>query len=155
MARRCSLLAQVIVAQYDSVDAQVVKQLRVSCYNRHMTQELNPTRLTWAALLGRWIEFARAAVALPDDDQGTRWKASVAPIIDLQAVTMALGQLDDLPDDERALGLDKAEILIRRDASVLGEIWRDAPLPAKLTELLDDARQALRQAQSATQQPRK
>jgi hypothetical protein len=100
--------------------------------------------LTWAALLGRWMEFAQTAVALPDDADGRAWKQAVPAIIGLQAVTMALREVNDLPNDERALGLDRAEILIERHADELHRAFAGGGLHPMLTELLDDARAALR-----------
>jgi hypothetical protein len=104
------------------------------------------TGLTWAVLLGRWTDFARAAVALPRDADGNRWRASVAPVIGLQAVTFALGDLDRLEPSERALGLDRAEMLIRRHARELHEHWRGLPMHEELTRLIGDARAALASA---------
>ena len=41
----------------------------------------------WVALLAKWTELARASVALPEEGEAGRWCASLAPIINLQAVT--------------------------------------------------------------------
>jgi hypothetical protein len=99
--------------------------------------------LTWAALLGKWTEFAGSAVALPKTGELGRFRASVPDIIALQAVSHALGEVDSLPDDERAVALDRAAVLIRSHAAALHEHWRGEPLPAQLAELADDARMAL------------
>lgn len=119
---------------------------------------LRPEVLTWTALLGRWIEFAQASVALPDDDRdAANWKASVAPIINLQAVTFALGDLEHLPESEHALARDKAAILIERSESELLAIWNSEEneaitatfgevLPEQIDELLEDALLALERA---------
>ena len=109
--------------------------------------DLDPVKLTWAALLGRWIEFARSAVALPDDASGRAWKQAVPEIIGLQAVTMALGETDQLPADQRALGLDRARILIERHTQKLHAIFSPHPLHPMLTELLDDANAAVKTAE--------
>lgn len=109
-------------------------------------EPLRVDEMTWAALLGRWLDFARASVALPKDTAGQRWRQSVAPIITLQAVIFALRQLDDLPEDERALGLDRAEILIRQESAGLNSAWRGEPMPELLLELIADAPAALRAA---------
>ena len=101
--------------------------------------------LTWSALLGHWVDVARAALALPDDDAGDRLRASVADIIMLQAVWFALGQWEGLPRDEQALGLNRAQVLIDKHADAIASRWADDPLPAKLTELIDDARNRLAQ----------
>lgn len=104
---------------------------------------LHPERLTWAALLGRWVEFARQAVALPDDADGRRLRASVPDIIMLQAVWFALQHLDELKSGERALGLDRAELLVERHTAALHERWQDTPMPETLEALINDAHSQL------------
>jgi hypothetical protein len=99
--------------------------------------------VTWAALLGQWIDFARSAAALPSDDTGRRMRASVPDIIMLQAVWFALRGLNDLPPDERALGLDRAEVLIERHQTALQQRFPDHTLPAAIRDLIHDAREAL------------
>lgn len=115
---------------------------------RNTDSNLRPRELTWAALLARWLEFARASVVLPDDDEGRRWRRSVAPIINLQAVYMALGELAELPRTERELGVDKADIIIRDACCELNRVWRSIELPQALAEITGDARKALRRATS-------
>ena len=102
-----------------------------------------PDSLTWVALLAHWTDFARSAVALPNESEGGRWRRAVAPVIALQAVTHALGGIDELDDEERAVGLDKAELLIAEHAGELECIWDDVPLPDLVAELIDDAHAAL------------
>lgn len=113
--------------------------------------------LTWPALLAHWTAFARSSVALPKNAEGDRWRAAVAPIIGLQAVAFALGDLDRLdespgatgdtePDGERALALDKAEILINQHAGELARLWPGEPLHPELASLVADARAALQLA---------
>lgn len=109
---------------------------------------LNTTTLTWAALLGRWIEFARTAVALPDDDTGRCMRASVPDVIMLQAVWFALQHLDDLSSSQRPLGLDRAEILIDKHVERLTRRWAGLRIPPQLIELTDDARKQLAEARS-------
>jgi hypothetical protein len=106
---------------------------------------LRPRQLTWVALLARWVDFAKSALALPNDTVGTALRDSVPDIIMLQAVTSALVELQDLPADERALGCDRAEVLIDRHADSLGRRWggESQSLPAQLQELIDEARSAL------------
>jgi hypothetical protein len=111
---------------------------------------LDAQKLTWAALLGRWVEFAQSAVALPDDAQGRRWKRAVPAIIGLQAVAMALQEAPELPADERALGIDRARLLIERHTRELHEIFEptgDQPLHPMLVELITDAWSAVRAAE--------
>ncbi len=100
--------------------------------------------MTWAALLGKWTEFAQSALALPKDDEGGRLREAVPAIIGLQAVTHALAELDDLDPDERALGLDRADMLIRQHAGEVNRIWKGHEIPEALREMVDDARLAHR-----------
>lgn len=102
------------------------------------------SKLTWAALLARWVEFARSSVALPSDAEGMRLRASVPDLIMLQAVWHALSELDELTVDERKLGLDRAQVLIDRHATAIHSRWAGQPLPAVVVELIDDARERLR-----------
>ena len=108
-------------------------------------------KLTWAALLGRWLDFARSAVALPDDATGRAWKASVPAIIGLQAITLALGEADRLDADQRALGLDRARILIDRYTGQLHQAFGDEPLHPMLVELIDDALAAVTKVEALDQ----
>ena len=91
------------------------------------------------------MEFARSALALPRDATGDALRQSVPDIIMLQAVTCALRDLGDLPADERALGLDRAELLIDKHAEALTRLWGAGadPVPPQLADLVDDARTCL------------
>lgn len=102
--------------------------------------------LTWAALLGKWTDFAKAAVALPQEGEGGRWRDAVAPIITLQAVTHALGELDAIDPGERPAALDRAEIACREASGRLNEIWRGEALPEQVGELIEDSRVAFEMA---------
>ncbi|MEX2214992.1 MAG: hypothetical protein WD768_12735 [Phycisphaeraceae bacterium] len=99
---------------------------------------LHPERLTWAVLLGRWLDFARSAIALPTDGDGQRMRESVADVIMLQAVWFALKNLGDLDAAEKALGIDRAEVLVEKHASALKERWQDR-MPESMKELIADA----------------
>lgn len=110
--------------------------------------ETDATRLTWAALLGRWIDFAQSAVALPDDADGRAWKRSVPAIIGLQAIAMALRHADELPADERALGIDRARVGIDRYTADLRQAFGDGALHPMLSELILDAWSAVKQAEA-------
>lgn len=109
---------------------------------------LDAEGLTWAVLLGRWTDFARSAVALPEDAAGRRLRDSLADLIGLQAVWFALTHLDALAGDERALGLARAGVLIERHAAALAKRYGAEGLPAQAAELIEDARVALARASS-------
>ena len=100
--------------------------------------------LTWAVLLGRWVDFAKSAVALPSSTAGRRIRASVPDIIVLQAVWFALEHLHELDRGERALGLDRAEVLIEKHAGALRKRYRARRMPAALRELVDDAKRGIK-----------
>ncbi len=101
---------------------------------------------TWATLLAGWTEFARSAVALPDDADGARWKDSIAPAIALHAASMALPELIRLDPEERPLAMDRSEMLIREQSGVLNQAWRGEPMPESLADLIADARLAWERA---------
>ncbi len=102
--------------------------------------------LTWAVLLSHWVEFAQSSVALPVTGSWGVLRETVADIIMLQAVCLALRDLNDLPDDQRALGLDRAAVLIEKHtAAIQSRTWPEG-LPQALQELIRDAHQALTQA---------
>lgn len=103
---------------------------------------------TWGVLLAKWSQFAQAAVSLPKNEHGERWRSVVADIIGLQAVTFALRDLGELPADERALGLDRAAVLIRSHAKAIHAAWGAEPLPEQLLELIGDAQKARELAES-------
>lgn len=108
----------------------------------HSEQCCPPDRLTWAVLLGRWVSFARGALALPDDAEGRRLRASVPDIIMLQAVWFALQDLHGLDAEQRAVGIDRAALLIDRHGEALAARWGPA-MPPLLREVLEDARRQL------------
>ena len=100
---------------------------------------IEPEALTWTGLLAQWVRFAQASLALPDEADGSRWRASVTPVINLQAVTFALADLDRVAVPEQPLALDKAEIIIRESRAQLQRIWADFETPNSLCEIQRDA----------------
>lgn len=109
--------------------------------------------LTWAALLGRWVEFAQASVAFPRTPEGERWRASVPSVINLQAVVLALKDLTSIPDTaERALGIDRADVLVRTHTALLRSLW-DTEVSPELSALINDALHAVDQARKSLPQP--
>lgn len=117
----------------------------------HDMSDLRPEAMTWTALLGKWLEFAKASVALPDDADGRRWKQSVTPIVTLQAVTFALDEIDDLAAMDRPHALDRAEMLIDEHAGGLDRTWSDVERPGMIDEVIRDARGALASASAVTE----
>ncbi|MEM1108275.1 MAG: hypothetical protein AAGH99_06255 [Planctomycetota bacterium] len=116
-------------------------------------EPLHPEKMTWAVLLGRWVAFAKSALALPKDAEGQRLRDAVPDIINLQAVWFSLSHLDELDADQRALGLDRAEVLIEKHRNALSEAWGEEALPEQLVELIEDAETALRQHRSGGESP--
>ncbi|MEN0020160.1 MAG: hypothetical protein AAF747_04655 [Planctomycetota bacterium] len=105
--------------------------------------------VTWAALVGRWTEFARSAVALPAEGEAGRWREAVPHVITLQAVTHALGELDEVSTGERPLALDRAELACRDATSAIHELWSGEELPTEINELIAEARVAFEAAANA------
>ncbi len=103
---------------------------------------------TWSGLLAHWTTLAKAAVALPEDAAGVRWRESIPCLIGLHALACALGDLARLPAGERSLALDRAEVAIREHASSVHRIWGSEPLPEAVSELIEDARQSLARAET-------
>jgi hypothetical protein len=99
--------------------------------------------LTWSMLLAKWTDFAKASVAFPKTPDGDRWRAAVPSIINLQAVTLALRELDRLSPADRPPSRDKAALLIDRAAATIQSLWPDTPLHPELHTLIHDARAAL------------
>lgn len=97
---------------------------------------------SWSTLLAGWTQVAQSAVALPKDEQGDRWRASIAPAIALHAIAMALEDLHRLDASERSLAMDKSELSIKTHASDLNQTWGAEPMPGSLLELVDDAKAA-------------
>lgn len=93
-------------------------------------------------LLAKWVELAQASVAFPKTADGDRWRAAVPAIIGLQAVACALGEVDTIPESERGIAIDRAEVLTRTHVAQLHGLWRGEPLPELLAELIADARRA-------------
>ena len=109
-----------------------------------------PERIaTWEALLAGWTEFARASVALPDSREGERWREAVAPIISVSAITHAINDISRLPAPERGVGLDTARVQLRTNITELHALWSGEPLPGEVALLIDEARDAMQQAESA------
>lgn len=108
--------------------------------------------LTWAALLGKWTELARASVAFPKTSEGAKWRKSVPDLIGLQAITHALGELDLLRAEERGLALDRAAVGIETHAANLAGLFAGEGGKAehqdgltgieKIDELIDEAHEA-------------
>ncbi|MEM1329835.1 MAG: hypothetical protein AAGG07_04670 [Planctomycetota bacterium] len=104
---------------------------------------------TWAGLLSAWTEFAQTAAVLPAEGEGGRWRLVIADIIGLHALTHALAEAWTLDEQERALGLDTAEVSLRRHARAVHEAWRGEALPEELRLLSEDALAALSAARTS------
>jgi len=98
-------------------------------------------------MIAKWTEFAQASIALPADQEGPRWKACVAPIITMQAIVAALGELDQLPRSHRPVAIDAAEALLREQLALVHEAWNGELIPDSITELIEESRRAIFDAQ--------
>lgn len=112
-------------------------------------KKTSDTNLTWALLLAKWADFAKASVALPNDGDAGRVKKCVPAIIGLQSVACALKEVDSLSSKERAAGLDMAQVLIRQYAADIHQVWKGETLHPGIEELINDAHAALRDASNA------
>lgn len=111
----------------------------------------NPTGVsaaTWAVLLSRWVSFAKASLALPEDGDFGRLRESVSDIIALQAVLLALQELPSLPSAEQALGRDRAAVLLERHVDRLCRPWSGATMPHELLRLIEEAEAVKQQLNS-------
>ncbi|MBL9141069.1 MAG: hypothetical protein JNK53_04320 [Phycisphaerae bacterium] len=100
--------------------------------------------LAWTALLSHWTEYARAAMALPKDASGQRWRAAVPHVITLQALGYALDELARVPAEDRSLARDRAALAIRAAAQSLCELWGGEPLPDSLLTLVETTERSWR-----------
>ncbi len=99
---------------------------------------MDTAKLTWAVLLGRWVDFAKSSLALPDDAAGRLLQQSVSDIIMLQAVWFALQHLDELDEQQRAVGLDRAQVLFEKHTQALQGRFND-DMPDQVSTLIADA----------------
>ncbi len=88
-----------------------------------MTAPLHPDSLSWAALLGRWLDLAAASTALTDAQHGPQWRGSISSLVTLQAIVFALGEFDRLDEDERPVALDRSEVLVAESRDQLLDLW--------------------------------
>ncbi len=102
--------------------------------------------MTWQALLGRYIEFAQASLAIPATDSGQRWRSAIPAIITLHAITCALNELHTLPRDEHALAIDRAAYLLDRHNREIQALWQPELPPAGVREIIEDAKASLARA---------
>ena len=94
-------------------------------HDEQASGELDPlTDLgTWSALLGHWSALVKAGeglvLAAPDDADAARWRASIPEVISLQSITFALRDLARLPEADRPLARDRADLTVTASASSL------------------------------------
>lgn len=102
-----------------------------------------PEAVGWTMLLAQGVELAKASVALSADEVGERWRSTVAPLVEAQAVRYAIAQLARLSFEERPLARDLASVSLRRAAASLDAIWRAEPMPAEVLAIVEDAEREL------------
>ena len=82
--------------------------------------------MTWAALLGRWMDLAKAARALDGHDDGP-WQRALPAIITFEALTQALPHLAALSVAERSYALVQAAVLLEARRSELDDAFDEWP----------------------------
>ena len=81
---------------------------------------------TWAALLGRWMDLARASRVMDGADHGP-FARSLVPLITFEAMRCACDGLVDLDVSERAMAFDQAAHVIEDQAAVLDDAFEQWP----------------------------
>jgi len=112
-------------------------------YSPNKSSENAQRSLTWSSMLAKWTEFAKASTALPEDGDGPHWRACVVPIVNMQAMIAALGELDQLPRAQRPVAIDASETLLREQVAMIHEAWAGEVIPDALRELMEESRQTL------------
>lgn len=97
----------------------------------------------WTMLLAEGLELARASTALPRTAEGDAWRRSVAPLVECEAVRLALADLGRLATEERPLARDLAAVTLRRAAKALDDAWRGREMPEELLAALESADRAV------------
>lgn len=102
-----------------------------------------PEVAAWTMLLAEGLELAKASAALPRDPEGDAWRASIAPLLECEAVRHALDRLEAIPPEERPLARDLAAVSVRRAAGDLDRIWRGREMPEELLAAAEAADRAV------------
>jgi hypothetical protein len=108
------------------------------------TRTLDADALAWSALVAHWTRVAQAALALPRDAAGDRWRAAVPHVIELQALAFALRDMARVAPEARDHARDRAAVQIRGAAGALVALWGGEPMPDALLDLMADAQRAWR-----------
>jgi len=100
--------------------------------SEHEHESLGGDAFTWAALLARWMDLAKAAVAMDQGGGGGSlpgggWRRGVPALITFEALSHAMGQLGMLPPDERSFALDQAVVLLEARRADLEDAFEEAP----------------------------
>ena len=113
---------------------------------KHQSDQ-SPRLLDWSVMLAKWTEYAQAAAALPAGAEGPRWRHCVSPIITMQALIAALGEMDELPRAHRSVLVDAAAALLHIQLEVIHEAWSGELIPDSIGELIHESQQAVADAQ--------
>jgi len=100
----------------------------------------------WTALLAHAMQLAKASRAWAGSAEGERMRGSVAGLVQLHAVTIAMGQLGEVAPHHRSYARDQADVLLQRACESLREAWRGEPMPAVVLQAMSDARHAIANA---------
>jgi len=97
----------------------------------------------WMVLLAQATQMAVASQGWPEGSDGDRLRESVPDLVQLQAVRIAMEQLDRIPADRRAYARDHAEWLVRLASKRLDERWRGEPMPEAMLDAMKTARDSI------------
>lgn len=100
----------------------------------------------WTVLLAHAMQLAKAARAWSGSAEGERMRESVGPLVQLQAVAIAMSRLGDVAASHRAYARDQADVLLQRACESLRTTWGGEPMPEPVLQAMSDARQAIANA---------
>lgn len=103
----------------------------------------SPDVESWVGLLSLWMEFAKTASALPDDDLGDRWREAMPHVVTLLATSRALDEIGCLGWSEHGVALDRSEFGIKRAAAGINAVWHGEPMPEGVLATMEEALRSL------------
>lgn len=101
--------------------------------------------------MSHWVAMAQSVVNFPEQGEGAAWRASVPPLVTLQALAWSLNELHDRIDAaDRAVAIDKAAVMIGDAVAALHRAWAEEAMPEGPHAAVAAARTALHRAARPT-----